>query len=74
MRLPVSGVTVRVIVYGKEEAAVKGKEFAAALVRAAEVPAIGFDVVEEEWQTGSASGRVLNRRPVLRPMTELSGL
>ncbi len=48
--------------------------FAAALVKAAEVPARGFGLAVEEVGTEAAGGRVVNRRPVLKPMTELRGL
>jgi len=43
---------------------------ATTLVRAAEVPAQGFEVVGEV-EIGTSAGRVVNRRPVLRPITEL---
>jgi hypothetical protein len=77
-RLPVRGVSVRVIVYGKEEAVVIEGVLAAMLERAAEVPARGFErVVAEEVVADAVAtpgGRVVKRRPVLRPITELRGL
>ena len=51
--------------------------FAIALERAAEVPARGFEVASTEEVVeviGTLGGRVLKRKPVLRPITELRGL
>lgn len=72
-RLPVRGVRVRVMVYGNEEAGAACRALAVELERAAEVPAKGFCFLEE-GRIRVAAASVVNRKPVLRPMTELRGL
>ena len=67
-KLPVSGVRVKVRVYGKLLCAAKAEE--AWEVRAADVPARGFEEAGEEV-VGVV--RVVKRRPVERPTTEESG-
>ncbi len=38
------------------------------------MPARGFEAAAEEVDTEVTGGRVVNRKPVLKPMTELRGL
>jgi hypothetical protein len=63
------------MVYGTEEVGAPVSALAATLERAAEVPATGLELVPLEGiEDGMSVGRVVNRKPVLSPMTELKGL